>query len=242
MQDKPSITRVSILYRGKNYSLPPPYRHHHVIQWLARNCDTTRWLPGERPHSQGFTNSLGIYVDRLTAAKQFVEAGQEIIPPMHTDELYSENAWGTPGKWWEELGHPERTLYDFHEDHDRIDSLMTATPYEGGYGPYRFDICYADYFAVEGKAIDLEYFKKFYGTWYIRRVVSPVLYSELFKTPLPKNASKKKRLGRIKIWMTHWVKAEPNDQPSRNTDSSREPYFRGGIKRLSVHKRRIRRR
>jgi len=73
---------------GVVHSLPPPARHHTIIGVLAQR-------PGHRPadvHDQGFVDDAGEFVDRETAARVAVEAGQ-IERPNWGSQLYSEDLW-----------------------------------------------------------------------------------------------------------------------------------------------------
>ena len=119
------IDRVAVKYLGVVYSLPEPYRHHHVLGALNRNPGDTGWDPlvtgGQE--IQGFLKVTGEFVGRLAGLELVMTARQFLLFPMHP-QLYSENLWSTPGNWQALPGTPEHDLYHFHESTDRIDSLL----------------------------------------------------------------------------------------------------------------------
>ncbi len=88
------ITHVAIRFRGQVWSLPSPYRHHHVMQVIlflqgdVKNIDS-------RGEDQGFLDSNGKYLTRQEALK--VASDCEQLLPRATGhklgELYSEDVW-----------------------------------------------------------------------------------------------------------------------------------------------------
>jgi hypothetical protein len=85
-----TIIRAAIFYEGTIYSVPPPGRHHTVIQMMARDG-----FPDEamRLQNQGFVTSTGRFVDRYEAARIARAAGQIIREPTPSDMLTSEDVW-----------------------------------------------------------------------------------------------------------------------------------------------------
>ena len=83
------ITGVALLTPdGSLWSLPRPYRHHHIFALAAFTGK------GVDPSTQGFTTTLGRFVDRQEAAKVAAQAGQHMRrghDPVST--LYSEDLW-----------------------------------------------------------------------------------------------------------------------------------------------------
>ena len=96
------ITAVACTYKGKIYSLPPPYRHSDVLTAIKlSNPDMGPYI-GE----QGFLDKDGFFVTRQEGFK--LTAGTEfyISKTLHpTGLLFSEDVWATPGVW----GAPEDT-------------------------------------------------------------------------------------------------------------------------------------
>lgn len=79
------IACCAIEFTELTLSLPPPCRHHHVIQ--RYHATTGRSSSGKR---QGFITSQGRFVDRSEAAQIALAAGQiEKFKPL----LYSEDLW-----------------------------------------------------------------------------------------------------------------------------------------------------
>lgn len=73
------------------YSLPPPARHHDILQHMA-----TLGLKQEADDTQGFLTDLGRFVRRKPAFYIAEAAGQLIRPKQggyQGDELYSEDLW-----------------------------------------------------------------------------------------------------------------------------------------------------
>lgn len=87
------ITHVAILHQGKLWSLPKPYRHHHVIRKIAAGLGVDM-VDG----AQGFLDSDGRYLTRRQALA-VAQANDQLIhqerPSSATKlgELYSEDLW-----------------------------------------------------------------------------------------------------------------------------------------------------
>lgn len=64
--DRPKITHVALRFQDKVWSLPRPYRHHHIIRMIA-------YLDSEVDHidaygdDQGFLDAEGKYLTRNQA-------------------------------------------------------------------------------------------------------------------------------------------------------------------------------
>ena len=98
---KPPITHVAVRFKGCVWSLPRPYRHHHVLRtiwWLAQEFG--EWT-GEKVEKidanredQGFLDAEGHYLNRKQAFVSAELNGQ--FRPNHPTcpgELYSEDIW-----------------------------------------------------------------------------------------------------------------------------------------------------
>lgn len=72
---------------GVVYDLPKPARHHDVIAHMA-DKGVDAW-----PCTQGFTTSVGRYVDRFEAMDIAKAAGQLVGEPSMPDRLFSEDVW-----------------------------------------------------------------------------------------------------------------------------------------------------
>ena len=90
MSEDERIEAAAILVNDEVWTLPPPTRHHTLIQAWA----SAHWKDGKAgrigEHDQGFVTSAGRYVDREEAATIARAAGQ-------TDStrsiLFSEDVW-----------------------------------------------------------------------------------------------------------------------------------------------------
>jgi len=81
---------AAAVYFGAIVSLPPPARHHTIIQTM----DQTMGLNGSAmiPQCQGFVTSTGRYVNRVEAYGIAWRAKQ-IISDSKGPSLYSEDLW-----------------------------------------------------------------------------------------------------------------------------------------------------
>ena len=99
--ERPPITHVAIRFQGRTWSLPRPYRHHHVlrtIMWLSKEFgEYTKDVfdsVDARRKDQGFLDESGQYLDRKQALMVAQSNGQmREDRPVWGDELYSENVW-----------------------------------------------------------------------------------------------------------------------------------------------------
>lgn len=83
------IVGVSIIYDGKQYNLPRPNRHHHVIRMIA--AENGVGIQG--PDKQGFYNEHGHFLDRKLAKEVALWNNQCLNPSNLLNELYSEDLW-----------------------------------------------------------------------------------------------------------------------------------------------------
>lgn len=78
------------IYAGAIISLPPPARHHTILQTMGIILDIDAL---EHGHNQGFITSTGRYVNRVEAWSIARNAGQIIKNTSGQPELYSEDMW-----------------------------------------------------------------------------------------------------------------------------------------------------
>ena len=81
------ITHVAIRYNGQIWSLPSPFRHHHVIRVIHYLNDIDTYSDDE----QGFLDHTGTFLSRRQAKYRAIECGQ-ITSTLH-NELFSEDLW-----------------------------------------------------------------------------------------------------------------------------------------------------
>lgn len=143
-----TITRVAVLFDGLVFSLPKPYRHHHVLRIMKHHSAAKRWqnsstLQGREV--QGFVSSDGKFLDRYEALNVFKDSFQKWYDlNEYPSGLYSENCWPTPGKWNGEPGSPERQLWEWNENPEVIESKLEISPFTGSIKPYRKKILIVD--------------------------------------------------------------------------------------------------
>ena len=82
------IVSAAIHLGGIIFSLPPPARHHTLINNAAQNLR----LPTPIQGNQGFLTSAGRFVNRREALHIAIEANQSPKPLTGVD-LYSEDLW-----------------------------------------------------------------------------------------------------------------------------------------------------
>ena len=75
---------------GATISLPPPARHHTIIQTMDAEMGIDGTLAA--PQTQGFITSTGRFVNRVEAYYIAHKAGQ-IISETKGPQLYSEDLW-----------------------------------------------------------------------------------------------------------------------------------------------------
>lgn len=90
------ITHVAIRHEGKLYSLPEPFRHHHVIHMMVQICGFEH-VPGHA--EQGFMYESPIekgcyrFIDRTAAYSMAVTSGQITHDNRAPRHLFSEDLW-----------------------------------------------------------------------------------------------------------------------------------------------------
>ncbi len=82
------IVAAALRYKDQVYSLPPPARHHTVIQMMAE-----LGMGPETMGDQGFVTDSGRFVSRSEAAIIATQADQLILKSFPTDLLFSEDVW-----------------------------------------------------------------------------------------------------------------------------------------------------
>jgi hypothetical protein len=100
-EGRPKITHVAVRFQGRTWSLPRPYRHHHVLRviwWLAEEFGewTKEKVDSIDAHGedQGFLDEEGRYLNRKQALVNAELNGQ--FKPGHPTvpyELFSEDIW-----------------------------------------------------------------------------------------------------------------------------------------------------
>lgn len=88
MTERPTIIAAAVQY-GCTISLPPPARHHTIIQAMELEMG----IPGiaATPQAQGFLTSDGRFVNRVEAFYIAHRAGQ--IGAKDEPRLFSEDLW-----------------------------------------------------------------------------------------------------------------------------------------------------
>lgn len=92
LAERPPITHVAIRVNGKVFSLPPPFRHHHILYVVLPGLGVSYRDANER--EQGFLDASGRYLTRRQAMVSAKLNGQ--FKPGHptcAEELYSEDLW-----------------------------------------------------------------------------------------------------------------------------------------------------
>jgi len=100
-EGRPPITHVAVRFQGRVWSLPRPYRHHHVLRviWFLSQ-EFGEWTGDvikkvdAHGEDQGFLDESGRYLTRRQAMVSAEVNGQ--FKPGHPtceEELYSEDVW-----------------------------------------------------------------------------------------------------------------------------------------------------
>lgn len=84
------VIAAAIQYGGATISLPPPARHHTIIQTMDLEMGIDGILA--TPDRQGFITNTGRYVNRVEAYYLAFKAGQ-LINDSKGPRLYSEDLW-----------------------------------------------------------------------------------------------------------------------------------------------------
>jgi len=92
------ITHVALRWKGQVWSLPRPYRHHHIIQViesLTTPADRAKGIDcSEGRGDQGFLDETGKYLDRKSALKVALETNQVLDRnDIRAGRLFSEDLW-----------------------------------------------------------------------------------------------------------------------------------------------------
>lgn len=95
--ERPPITHVAIRFRDQIWSLPKPYRHHHVIRliiWANDHFGDQDILHVDaHGDDQGFLDASGRYLNRRQAHASASLNGQILPGRGQLHELYSEDVW-----------------------------------------------------------------------------------------------------------------------------------------------------
>lgn len=95
--DHAPITHVAMRFRGQLWSLPRPYRHHHIIRIIAYL--NGMFGDGQITHvdahgdDQGFLDAAGQYLTRKQAHARAALTGQIKDPTKVYGTFTSENVW-----------------------------------------------------------------------------------------------------------------------------------------------------
>lgn len=84
-----SITHVALIFNGKVWSLPRPYRHHHIIRTIVALGEAEK----VDSQSQGFLDDMGRYVSRQRAFEIVKRNGQLPTGIIIGGVLTSEDLW-----------------------------------------------------------------------------------------------------------------------------------------------------
>lgn len=86
------ITRVAIRFQGKIYSLPSPYRHHHIIPLIAEKTGVE--FVDVDYDDEGFLDESGKYYNREQALAHALLNNQVKDPSkVRSGMLFSEDVW-----------------------------------------------------------------------------------------------------------------------------------------------------
>ncbi len=90
----PPITHVAVRVNGQVWSLPKPFRHHHIIRMIADLTGATHIDCSESRGDQGFLDASGRYLPRKEAlpvalANKQVKNENDI----RAERLFSEDVW-----------------------------------------------------------------------------------------------------------------------------------------------------
>ena len=82
------IATAAICHEDLIFSMPRPYRHHHIAHKMFFSD-----LPKSWQRYQGFVTTTGRFVDRKEAAQIALASGQITELKFVSDELFSEDLW-----------------------------------------------------------------------------------------------------------------------------------------------------
>jgi hypothetical protein len=94
---EPKITHVAIRFQGKVWSLPRPYRHHHIIRVImyldGQFGDGELTAVDTHGNDQGFLDEAGQYLTRKEAEARATLTGQIKNGKIIGGVLTSEDLW-----------------------------------------------------------------------------------------------------------------------------------------------------
>lgn len=85
----PPLTHVAILFRDQVWSLPAPFRHHHIIRVIVDLDPSVTHVDGE----QGFLDAKGRFLRRAPALTVALHNGQVKNGKIIGGVLTSEDLW-----------------------------------------------------------------------------------------------------------------------------------------------------
>lgn len=85
------ITHVAVRFQGKVFSLPRPYRHHHIIRVICY-LDSDVDCVDAHGDDQGFLTDEGQYLTR-NESEQHARACGQLTRPIIGGVLTSEDLW-----------------------------------------------------------------------------------------------------------------------------------------------------
>jgi len=95
--DRPPLTHVAIRFQGKVWSLPRPYRHHHIIRVImyldGQYGDGELTAVDTHGDDQGFLDETGRYLNRNQASVNAELNGQIKNGKIIGGVLTSEDLW-----------------------------------------------------------------------------------------------------------------------------------------------------
>jgi len=94
------ITHVAIIFDGRVWSLPKPYRHNHIFGMIHNLSKEFGMWTGDQfdyisvdHNDQGFLTDTGTFLTRKKALDYARSLSQLNESEIQGDELYSENLW-----------------------------------------------------------------------------------------------------------------------------------------------------
>lgn len=96
--DRPPLTHVAIRFQDKIWSLPKPFRHHHIIRMIVWLNDTfgdqeIRSVDTDLNNDQGFLDADGRFLNRKQALVNAELNGQLKNGKIIGGVLTSEDLW-----------------------------------------------------------------------------------------------------------------------------------------------------
>ena len=95
------ITHVAIKFDERIWSLPKPYRHHHIMHMIVNlskvfgdwTGDCFEQVITHNEYDSGFLDDSGRFLNRKEAMVHARSLYQLNESPIYGDELFSENVW-----------------------------------------------------------------------------------------------------------------------------------------------------